>query len=86
MSNYVWGINKFCVFNGFGAGLCRQLVGVLVYATCVPLVTDFCFAVGEILWFLFLMLKKLILFGHLAWHRSTWAVFQDVVSPCFGAW
>ena len=59
------------IFIRFGTTLCRQIVGIPMGTNCAPFVADFFFfAMKEILWPLFLLIKKLKLFKRLTLHQD----------------
>ena len=53
------------IFIMFDTELCRRIVGIPMGTNCAPLIAHLVFfAIKEILWPLFLIIKKLILFKH----------------------
>ena len=58
------------IFIEFGTKLYRHIVGIPMGIDCTPFIADlfFHFAMNEILWPLFLTIKKLKLFKHLTLH------------------
>ena len=64
------------IFIRFGTNSYRQIVCIPMGTNCAPLIADlFYFAMKEIFWPHFLIIKKLKLFKHLTLLLDIWTIF-----------